>query len=148
MQLRLRRTQREAGRISKNILFCLDAIVAVTAEERANILKYQLGKLFLYNSLASQRHLEGVAHGLGSGTARGLLKAGVGLARSKLSLNITVNSLLNGHHIECKELDELLATEEAVMEVCQGLKTYLEIAFTFDGREQLIEFTEQQAIAV
>jgi hypothetical protein len=70
------------------------------------------------------------------------------LARSNARLNevswrsarLTVNNLMSGQHIECKDLDELLGAEAAIVEACQNLKAYLETALTFDGREELHEF--------
>ena len=51
-----------------------------------------------------------------------------------LALRVTVDSLVSGRHIECKDLDELLGAEAAVMEACKTIKVYLETAVTFDGR--------------
>jgi hypothetical protein len=57
-----------------------------------------------------------------------------------LSLNVTVDGLISGQHIECKDLDELLGAESAIIEACQNAKGYLDVASTFDGREQVLEF--------
>jgi len=57
-----------------------------------------------------------------------------------LSLRITIDGLRNGQHIECKELDELLGAEAAILNACKNLKAYLETVQTFDGREEVVEF--------
>ena len=62
-------------------------------------------------------------------------------ALAAMRLNVTINSLQQGQHIECKSLDELLGAEEAILEACKNLRTYLETAATFDGREVLVDFS-------
>jgi hypothetical protein len=57
-----------------------------------------------------------------------------------LSLRVTIDGLLQGQHVECKDLDELLGAEAAIREACSNLKAYLETALTFDGREEVVEF--------
>lgn len=57
-----------------------------------------------------------------------------------LSLRITVDGLMNGQHIECKDLDELLGAEAAILNACKSLRAYLDTAQTFDGREEVLEF--------
>ncbi|MEI9887762.1 MAG: hypothetical protein WDN08_14915 [Rhizomicrobium sp.] len=61
-----------------------------------------------------------------SGLARGM----VSLAMAKMSLNVSIASLGRGHHIECKDLPELLSAEETFMQACRTLKTYLAAAAT------------------
>ena len=45
-----------------------------------------------------------------------------------------------GHYTECPDLETLLKTEDEIHATCKGLKNYLDIAQTFDGREDVIEF--------
>jgi hypothetical protein len=59
---------------------------------------------------------------------------------ASMSLQVTVDSLTGGHHIECKSMDELLGAESALREGCETLRTYLDLAETFDGREEIIKF--------
>ena len=142
MKLLLGRSQRSTGLMKGKIMFSLDARVDLTAEEAALIKKYGLGKEVIYNSERSKRFIESGQNALAMSGAGALLKSGVNLALAKLSLNITVDSLMKGHHIECKDLDELLAAEEALMEACRNVKVYLDTAVTFDGREVVIDFDE------
>lgn len=123
------------------VMFTLDARVDLTDEEKALIKKYGLAKEVIYNSEKSKRYL-GAAQGALAAGGGGFLKASIGLAMAALSLNITIESLAKGHHIECKDLDELLATEQAIMEACRNIKVYLDTAVTFDGREVVIDFDE------
>ena len=53
---------------------------------------------------------------------------------------MTIASLVSGHHIECKDMDEMLGAEGALREGCQNLKGYLDTAVTFDGREEVVQF--------
>ena len=141
MKLKLQRSQKSSGMISKSVVFALDARVELTPEEQDNLKKYKLGNQVIYNSEKSKKHLEVAGAALNAG-AGGLLKGAARLAMAKLSLNITIEGLMRGQHIECKDLDELLGAEEAIMEACRSLKTYLDTAITFDGREVVIDFDE------
>ena len=144
--LKLRRSQK-AGLMGGKPTFVLDARADVTAEARALISKYGLGSLVIYDSKARLQRAEAafghfdLATVLTPGkalwkTARGLASA----AMMGLSLRVTVNNLITGQHIACKDLDELLGAEAAIVEACKNLKGYLETALTFDGREELLEF--------
>ena len=152
MQLILKRSQR-SGFIGGKVVFGLDARAELTPDERGLVKKYALGKLIVYDSEARKKHqaaayghFDDAMHtpGLGaSSAARSLWKNARGIASAAivaLSLRVTVDSLTNGQHIECKDLDELLGAEKAIHEACQYLKTYLDTATTFDGREEVIEF--------
>ncbi len=57
-----------------------------------------------------------------------------------MNLNITIASLAKGHHIECKDLGELIAAESALCEACKNVKSFLDVAATFDGREIIVAF--------
>lgn len=143
MQLKITRSQKQGGIVSKNAIFCLNARVEFTPHERADIIRYKLGKQVIYNSEASTRHLDqAAAHQ--DGSMAGGLKALASLALAAMKLNITIDGLERGQYIECKSLDELLGAENAIMTACHNLKGYLETAATFDGREVLIEFSSDQ----
>jgi len=139
MQLYLRRTQRDAGLIGSKMLFCLDARAEFTAEETNDVNKYRLGGQVIYNSERSKKHLANVDASL-DGSAKGLAKGLMYSALARMSLNITISSLANGHHIECKDLEELLGAEQAIRTACESTRTFLDVAAAFDGREQVVEF--------
>jgi hypothetical protein len=141
MQLKIKRSQREGGIISTNVIFCLDARVEFTPDEQRNITRYKLHNQVIYNSDASTRHLDRADAQRGDGSSiRGSLKSLVSVALAAMNLNISISSLQRGHHIECKSMDELLGAEDALVDACKSLKTYLDIAATFDGREVLVDF--------
>lgn len=140
MKLRMARTQKSSGVISKSVLFCLDARAELDPEEAANVKKYGLGAQVIYNSEASKRQLVRGHERASSGTLGGVMGAWVSLARAKMALNITIDGLTYGQHIECNSLEELLGAEEAIMEACQATRTFLDVAATFDGTEQVHQF--------
>lgn len=140
MQLVLTRSRREGGIVSKAVIFCLDARIDLTREEQYNVNYYKLGSQVIYNSEASKRHLDR-ADAQNDGSMSGALKSLVSTAMAALKLNITINGLQSGQHIECKTLDELLGAERAIMDACETLKNYLDAAATFDGRPILIDFS-------
>ena len=123
MQLKLKRSQRAGGMIGGKVLFALDARADLSAEEKNLVQKYKLGSLVIYDSVARQKH---AAAGYGhfdeaaqSSVGRSLWKNARGLASAAmmaLSLRITVDGLVSGQHIECKELDELLGAEVAILD--------------------------------
>ena len=135
MHLKVQRTQRTTG-FRGTPVFQLHSIVDVTPEERSLISKYGLASNIVY---ASEQWQQNIAKAHEGATGGGMLRGLRGLTVAALSLKITVADLISGKQVECKSLDELLATEEAVIAGCQILKGYLETAITFDGREVLIE---------
>jgi hypothetical protein len=139
MQLKLARNQKTKGMMSKSVVFMLDARAEYTPEETANIRKYGLGNQVIYNSATSTAYLEKGRAALSGGTFSGVASSMVSLAMSKLSLNITIDSLGRGQHIETESIDELLGAEEAIMAGCQNAKAYLAAAETFDGAERVVE---------
>lgn len=146
MQLKLKRSQR-SGMLGK-VLFLLDARADLSPAEQSLVQKHALGKMVVYDSEARQKHQASAYEDFTdatatSGLASGLWKNARGIARSAmmaLSLRITVDGLVAGQHIECKDLNELLGAEGAIRDACRSLKAYLDTALTFDGREEVVEF--------
>ena len=136
MQLKLSRSQKAKGLMSKSVIFCLDARAEYTPEEQANIRKYKLGGQVIWNSAAGEKALGNFNNAMDNQSVVGSLTS---LAKLKISLKITIDSLGNGQHIETESLDELLGAEEALMQGCQNAKSFLEVASTFDGAERVVE---------
>jgi hypothetical protein len=147
MQLKIQRSQRAGGVIGNTVFFCLDVRADYAPEEQANIRKYKLGNQSIYNSQAARKHLDNMDAQFGrtqSNSVReqaaGLARGALSLAMAKMHLNISIDSLGRGHHIECKDLDELLETEETVRTACKNITRHLETAATFNGSETVIEY--------
>lgn len=145
--MKIQRSQRMRGVVGNTVFFCLDVRADYSSEERDNVRKYKLGPQVVYNSRAARKHLDRASdqfdrtqsHDL-KGQFAGLARGAFSLALAKMSLNISIASLERGHHIECKDLDELLEAEDAVRQACKNVTRYLEIAATFDGSEVVIEY--------
>jgi hypothetical protein len=145
MQLKIQRSQRTS--ITNKIIFCLDIRADYSAEEQHNIQRYRLGSQGIYNSRAAQKHFaaaEGHLDQTQTGTTGqrmgGLVKGAFSMALAHMQLNVTVGSLAKGHHIECRDLEELLEAEDALRNACKNLTRYLEVANTFDGSEVVISY--------
>jgi hypothetical protein len=141
MQLKIRRNQSTTGLFSQSVVFCADIRAEYTDEERANINKYSLGGDVIYNSRAAAEHLSRIERQV-DGSGVGLIKGFGSLLLSKMNLNVTIASLQQGHHIECKDLGELLECEDAILTACKGIKGFLAAAATFDGREIIVDVDE------
>ncbi len=147
MQLKLQRTQRTGGLVASTILFCLDVRADYTPEEKSNINRYKIGGQSIYNSRAAQKHFEAAGthldrtqEGPVGNRVAGLARGAMSMALAKMQLNISIASLGRGHHIECKDLEELLESEDTIRTACKNLTRYLEVASTFDGSEVVVEY--------
>lgn len=145
MQLKIQRSQRST--ITNTIVFCLDIRADYSAEEQHNIQKYRLASQGVYSSRAAQKHSEAASAHLDqtqAGTTGqrlgGLVKGAFSMALANMQLNATVGSLAKGHHIECKDLQELLEAEDTLRKACKNLTRYLEVASTFDGSELVVTY--------
>jgi hypothetical protein len=140
VQLKLRRSQRASGVMGSTVVFLLDARAELTDAEEADVKKYKLGSQVIYNSEASKRQLDKADANAESGGFIGVIKSLINMLFHRMALNITIDSLVKGHHIEAKDMGEMLRAEGTLRSACENMKTYLETAATFDGREQVIEF--------
>lgn len=136
MLLKIKRSQKST--MMGTAVFTLDFRAEVSKDERALIDRYKLGKMIVYSSDTFQQSLATV-RAAGTGQV-GFLRGAASLASAILfNLKITVNDLVNGKHVEMKDLDELISAEGQVVQACNNLKNYLEAAVSFDGRELELE---------
>ena len=129
MKLKLRRSQK-SGIIGK-IAFALDVQSELSSEESEYVKKYKMGKVVLYHK--AKVDTSGIPF---MGGVAGFATA---LAARALNLTITVNDLVKGKHIECKDIIEMRAAEEQIKEACGLFKEVLESAAHFDG-EEILEY--------
>lgn len=138
MLLKIKRSQKST--MMGNAVFGLDFRAEVSKEERALIDKYKLGKDVIYSSDNFQKNLATAVTAGASGNVLGVAKGvAAGLTARFFNLKITINDLIEGKHVEMKDLPELLSAEEQVVTACNNLKTYLATAVSFDGREIVVE---------
>jgi enamine deaminase RidA (YjgF/YER057c/UK114 family) len=136
MKLKLVRSQKTTM-FKGTPVFQVQAMALVSDEERHLIMRYRLGGDLVY---ASEQWKQNVATVQATASGGASFLSGLrALAASALNLKITVNGLIDGTTVECKSLDEMLGAEEAIVSACQHLKSFLETAVTFDGREVLLE---------
>ncbi|MHA6287130.1 hypothetical protein [Maricaulis sp. CAU 1757] len=130
MQLKIRRSQKTG--LTGKVVFQLDVMAELTPDEKALVQQYKLGKELVYSSEAADRNAE---------MARaGSLKALGGMVLDRATKRrFTMNDLINGQHLECKDLGELTDTEEQVHVACHNIRRYLEVAKSFDGTEHILE---------
>ncbi|MGI0014779.1 MAG: hypothetical protein ACREBU_15260 [Nitrososphaera sp.] len=120
MKLLIRRSQKKG--LVGGITFTLEARAELTPEEADNVKKYKMGKTMLYTNIEDR--------------GKGLLGW---LSRAAMGIEITVDSLVNGKQVDCKDIVEMIALEEQVKEACGNFKRVLDTAAHFEG-EQVIEF--------
>lgn len=121
MKLLLRRDQR-AGLLGK-VNFTLDVRAELTSDELSNIKRYRLGDTQLYSS-----H-EVIDRG------SGLLGVASRLAWKATTLTITINDLTTGKRVEAKDVVEMIAIEEQILEAAKTFKHVLDAASHFGGEE-------------
>jgi hypothetical protein len=120
MKLLLRRNQR-SGLLGK-VVFSLEVRADISADERANIQKYKLGEAELYAS-----------HEIVGGS--GLLGVASRLAFKAMTINVSVNDLVGGKKVECKDIVEMLAIEDQIKEAAKTFAQVLAAAAQFGGEE-------------
>ena len=123
MKLLLRRDQKSG--LTGKVTFTLDARTQLTDEEAANVKKYKLGKEVLYE----KRKVDW------DGTR--LIGVAARLAAKAINLTVTVDDLVKGKHLECKDIVEMRAVEEQLKEASALFKDVLETAAHFGGEEVL-----------
>ena len=140
MQLSIQRTQRMGGFIGRTVFFCIDVRAEYDQEERDSINRYKLGKEVIYQSRKRQALAARATAHAEQGDWKNLAQGVLAATRARLSLSITIASLSRGHHIECKDMGELLEAEDAAREAAKNLTRYLQVAKTFNGQRILITY--------
>ena len=155
MALKIRRS-RTTSTMGKPI-FILDARMDVSRELYAHIHHYGLEGEVIYESSTRKKHNEAALAHLEASRMKTSLRApvqaqmkGIGWMfwaigravfsslRAAFALRVTISSLMRGVHLHSKDMTEILDAEEAFTKAGKNLRSYLEVAATFTGREQLI----------
>lgn len=130
MHLKIRRSQKSG--LMGSAVFILDVMAELDASEAELVKKYKLGNLMVYSSEASDRNY--------AQAGAGSVKALGALVLDKITKRFfTMDDLIRGQHIECKDLNEVIGTENQVFAACQNIRAYLDTAKGFDGSEQVLE---------
>ncbi len=104
------------------VSFSMSAKVEISEEEKANISRYKMGKTMIYTNL----------------TERGKGVLGL-ISRAAMGIEITIDDLVKGKTVECKDIFEMIALEDQMKEACQNFKLILSTMASFGG-EEIIEF--------
>jgi hypothetical protein len=124
MILLLRRDQRRS--LTGMVVFQLDVRAEITDEELYNIKHYQLGDTVLYT-----KHVL-VDRG------KGLLGLLSRLFFRAINISISVNDLVGGKRVKCRNIIEMFAVEGQIKEAAVTFKQVLNAA-TYFGGEEVIE---------
>lgn len=125
MKLLIRREQQVGGILRNTVKFSITVRADLSEEERNNITKYHLGETLLYS--------RGELADKGSG----LLGLASRAAFHVMNISVSVNDLLQGKRIECKDILEMLGVLEQIKEAAATFKSVLEAAAHFGGDEVL-----------
>jgi hypothetical protein len=123
MKLLVRRDQQTSGLMRSTITFAITVRAEVSQQELNNIQKYKLGESVLYS--------RGELTDRGSG----LLGLASRAAFNMMNISVTVNDLVNGSRIECKNIMEMLGVQEQIKEAASNFKAVLDAAAHFGGDE-------------
>ena len=124
MHLLLRRDQRRS--LTGAVVFQLDVRAEITEEEVSNINRYRLGDTVLYTkSILLDR-------------GAGLLGFISRLFFRAINISVSVNDLVGGKRIKCRNIIEMFAVEEQIKEAAVTFKQVLNAA-TYFGGEEVIE---------
>lgn len=123
MKLLLRRDQRTST-FGNKVIFVLEMRAQLSDEERGYIEKYKFGKEMLY--------VRDEKPNVDPNTIKGLGKL---LIAHALNVSVSVNDLVNGKVIECKDILEMLSAEEQIREAARNFNSVLEAAAHFGGEE-------------
>jgi hypothetical protein len=122
MKLLLRRDQRQST--FGKVIFVLQMRAQLSDEERGYIAKYRFGSEMLY--------VRDEKPNVDPNTIKGLGKL---LIAHALNVSVSVNDLVNGKTIECKNILEMLSAEEQIREAARNFNSVLETAAHFGGEE-------------
>jgi len=130
MKLRLNKSQRSTGVMSKKIMFSLGAQVDLTAQEQDHVKKYKMAKEVVYSKerIAPENY--------NINTWKGIAR---NFSAAAMNLKLTVNDLVGGRTIECKDINEMMDVEDTIKSSCQVLKGMLDACSGFEG-EEIIDY--------
>lgn len=131
MKLKVRRSQKTG--FSGGVSFKLFFIVDLADDERAALRKYGFGKSIVYETPKGAAASESLRSASGvAGIGRGLAAA---WTAKMLSQILTVNDMVDGKEITCKDIGEMIAAEEQIKDACHSLSRILWVCHHFDGEE-------------
>lgn len=126
MELLLSKSQKSGMMGMGAIVFVLNIKTKLTAEEQSLVRKYKMGKEVVYEKMP----VTGTVAGMGS-----LAGALTAITAKALRLIFTVDDLVKGRTIECKDILDMIAAEEQIRNAADGLWGILQASKNFEGEE-------------
>ena len=131
MELLLSKSQKSS--MMGNISFVLNIRTKLNDEEQSLVKKYKMGTEIVYEKIPISANIDG------SSTV-GLLTA---LTAKALKLIFTVNDLVKGRTIECKDIIEMIAAETQIRSAADSFYALLMAAKGFEG-EEVITYPKEE----
>ena len=127
MKILLRRSERSSSLLG-NPIYVLEVRAELSDEERVWINKFKFGKSLLY----SRKGKPTIDASSASVTGVSAL-----LLHYATDMTVSVNDLVNGKRVECKDIMEMLAAEAQIKEAATNFGSVLKAAAQFGGEETL-----------
>jgi hypothetical protein len=124
MELLLSKSQKSS--LMGTMSFVLDIKTRLTPEEAALVKKYKMGNILVYEKLP----ISEMASQMG-----GAMSALTAIASKVLKLQITVDNLVNGRKVECKDIGEMISAEGQIRSAADSFYALLTAAHGFEGEE-------------
>ncbi len=125
MKLLLRRDQKK-GKSGQPITFTLDARAELTPQEAWCVKKYKMEKTMLYANQTGWRTMA-VSYSMTPRIA----------VDNAANITVTVEDLVNGKHLECKDIVQMCAVEEQLKDASRTFKEILAAASRLGGEEAI-----------
>jgi hypothetical protein len=127
MKLLLRRSERSS--VLGKPIYVLDVRAEISDEEKNWIGKYKFGPSLLYSRKQPPPKID---HDSALSVS---LDVGVRLLHHAMNITVSINDLVNGKRVECKDIMEMLAAVEQIKEAAQNFGAVLRAASQFGGEE-------------
>ena len=125
MELLLSKSQK-SGMLTSTITFTLNIKTRLNDEEQALIKKYKMGKEVVYEKLPIGAAVAGMGGIAGALTA---------ITAKALKLVFTVDDLVKGRTIECKDILDMIAAEQQIRDAADGFWGIIQASKNFEGEE-------------
>jgi hypothetical protein len=124
MELLLSKSQKSG--MMGGVSFVLDIKTKLTPEEQNLIKKYKMGSLLVYEKVP----ISEMTNQMG-----GMASALTAIASKVLKLQITVDNLVNGRRVECKDIGEMISAQSQIRSAADNFYALLMAAHGFEGEE-------------
>jgi hypothetical protein len=126
MELLLSKSQKQGMLGMGAIVFVLNIKTKLTDEEQALVKKYKMGKEVVYEKLPIGAAVAGMGGIAGALTA---------ITAKALKLVFTVDDLVKGRTIECKDILDMIAAEQQIRDAADGFWGIIQASKNFEGEE-------------